>query len=61
MTRFQEAGMTGRLVIMATVEDGTAEGVVCRDIDTTLVSKDTGFDLPVGEAGTEGKRDILVH
>ena len=58
---FQEAGMTSGLVIMATLEDGTAEGIVRRDIDTTLVSKDAGFDLPVGEPGTKGKRDVFVH
>ena len=48
-------------MVMATLEDGTAEGIVCRDIDTTFVSKDAGFDLPVGEPGAKGKRDVLVH
>ena len=61
LTSFQEAGMTGRFVIVTTLEDGAAEGVVCGDIDTVFVSEDTGFDLPVGEARTEGKRDVFVH
>ena len=58
---FQEAGMSRGFVIMAALEDGTAEGVVRRDIDATLVSKDAGFDLPVSEPGAKGKRDVLVH
>ena len=48
-------------MIVAALEDGTAEGVVRGDIDTSFVSEDAGFDLPVGEAGAEGERDILVH
>ena len=58
---FQEAGMTGRLMIMAAFEDGAAEGVVCRDVDAALVGKNAGFDLPVGELGAEWERDIVVH
>ena len=61
LASFQEAGMTGGFVIVATLEDGTAEGVVCRDVDATFVSKDAGFDLPVSESGAEGERDVLVH
>ena len=61
LASFQVAGMTGGFVIMATLEDGTVEGVVCRDVDTTPVSKDAGFNLPVSEPGTKGKRNVLVH
>ena len=61
MARFQEAGVTGRLVIMATFQDGASEGIVCGDIDTAFIHKDAGFDLPVSQAGAEGERDILVH
>ena len=46
---------------MAALEDGTAEGVVGRDINAAFISKDAGFDLPVSQAGTEGERDIFVH
>ena len=46
---------------MTTLEDGMAEGIVRGDIDTSFVSEDAGFNLPVGEAGTERERDILVH
>ena len=46
---------------MAALEDGAAEGVVGGDIDTALVRKDAGLDLPVGQAGAEGERDILMH
>ena len=38
-----------------------AEGIVRRDIDTTLVSKDAGFDLPVSEPGMEGKGNVFMH
>ena len=48
-------------MVMAALEDGTAEGIVGRDINTTFVSKDAGFDLPVSQAGTEGERDVFVH
>ena len=61
LASLQEAGMTGGFMIMAAFEDGAAEGIVCRDVDTTLVSKDTGFDLPVSEPGTKGERDVFVH
>ena len=58
---FQEAGVACRLMIMATFQDCTAEGVVCRDVDAAFVSKDAGFDLPVSEPGTEGERNVLVY
>ena len=61
LTSFQEAGVTGGFVIVATLEDGTAEGVIRGDIDAAFVCEDTGCDLPVGEAGAEGERNILVH
>ena len=61
LTSFQEARMASRFVIMATFKDCAAEGVVCRDVDAALVSKDADFDLPVSEPGTEGKRNVLVH
>ena len=48
-------------MIMTALEDSTVEAIVCRDIDATFVSKDAGFDLPVSEPGTEGKRNVLVH
>ena len=48
-------------MIMAAREDSAAEGVVSGDVDTALVSKDSGFDLPVSEPGAKGKRDVLVH
>ena len=48
-------------MIMAAFEDGAAEGMVCRDVDATLVSKDAGFDLPVSEPGTKGERDVFMH
>ena len=46
---------------MAALEDGAAEGIICRDIYATLISKDAGFDLPVGELGTKGERDVFLH
>ena len=46
---------------MAAFEDSAAKGVVRGDIDTSFVRKDAGFDLPVGQARTEGKRNVFVH
>ena len=53
--------MTSTLVVMAMLENGVLEGVVVGDIDAALIGQDACFDLPVGEAGAEGKRDIVVH
>ena len=61
LASLQEAGMTGRFMVMAAFEDGAAEGIVCRNVDASLVSKDAGFDLPVSEPGTKGERDVVVH
>jgi len=46
---------------MTSFKDGMADGVVIRDVDSSFVSKDSGFMLPVGEAGTEGEGDGSVH
>ena len=58
---FQVAGMTSTPMIMATLENSVTEGVVIGDIDATLISQDARFNLPIGEVGTEGKRDVIVH
>jgi len=46
---------------MAMVEDSMADGVVVGDVDSAFVSKDSGFMLPIGEAGTEGEGNGSVH
>ena len=51
---FKKTGVAGRLMIMESLENGTVEGVISGNIDMVLVGEDTGFDLPVSEAGTEG-------
>ena len=61
LASFQEARVSGGFMVMATLEDGTAEGVVCRDVDTALIGKDASFNLPVCEAGAEGEGNILMH
>ena len=48
LSGFQEAGVSGGFMIMASRKDGAAEGVVGGDINTALIGKDAGFDLPVG-------------
>ena len=53
--------MTGTFVVVTLLENGVAEGIVVGDIDTTLVGHDACFDLPVGEAGMEGERDVFIH
>ena len=61
LSGFQETGMSGRLMIMAPLKDGTAKGIVRGNIDTAFIGEDAGFDLPVSQPGTEGERNILVH
>ena len=51
---FKKTGVAGGLMIMELLENGTVEGVIGGNIDMVLVGEDTGFDLPVSEAGTEG-------
>ena len=53
--------MTGRLVIMASFQNGAAERIICRHVDATFVCEDAGFDLPVGKARAKGERNVLVH
>ena len=57
LASFQEAGMIGGFMIMAALEDGATEGVICGDVDATFVRKDAGLDLPVSQARTE--REML--
>ena len=61
MTRFQEAGVTGRLVIMASFQDGAPKGIICGDIDTAFVRQDAGLNLPISKAGTKRERNVLMH
>ena len=58
---FEVPRVTSTFVVVTSLENGVAEGVIVRDIDTTLVGQDACLDLPVGEVGTEGERDVLVH
>ena len=37
LSGFQVAGVPGTLVVMATLEDSVAEGIIVGDIDTALV------------------------
>ena len=61
LVRFQEARVASRFMIMAACEDGAAKGVVRRDIDTALVSKDARLDLPVSKSRTKGEGNVLMH
>ena len=61
LSGFQVAGVPGAFVVMATLENSVAEGIIGRDIYTALVGQDARFDLPVGEAGTEGEGDVVIH
>ena len=61
LSGFQEAGVSGGFMIMASRKDGTVEGVVSGDIDTAFVGEDAGFNLPVGQPGMEGERNVLMH
>ena len=53
--------MTGTFVVVTTLENSMTEGIIVGDIDTALIGQDACFDLPVGKAGMEGERDIIVH
>ena len=61
LTRFQEARVASRFMIMAAFENSAAKGVVCRDVDAAFISEDACLDLPVSEPGAEGKRNVLMH
>ena len=58
---FKVSGVSGGLVVVTTLEDGAAEGVVVRDVDLVFVSKDTSFMLPVGEVGAEATGNRAIH
>ena len=51
--------MTGGLMVMASCEDGTAEGVLRGNIDATLVGQDVVVEFPVREARPEGSGDVF--
>ena len=53
--------MTGAFVVMAPLENSVMKGVIIGDIDAALIGQDACFNLPVREAGTEGKRDVVIH
>ena len=61
LSGFQEAGVSGGFMIVASRKNGVVEGVVGGDIDTAFIGEDASFNLPVGQLGTEGERNILVH
>ena len=47
LASFQEARMTGGVVIVAAVENGASEGIIRGDVDAAFVRKNAGFNLPV--------------
>jgi len=51
----------GSFVVMASLEDSMAGGVIIRDIDLAFIDEDSSFMLPVGEVRVEGKGDGTVH
>ena len=61
MSGFKIPGVSCGFVVMTACEDGVTDGVIVRDVDTALVGEDSGFMLPVGEAGAEGKGNGAVH
>ena len=48
-------------MIMASFQDGAMKGVVRGNIDTAFIGEDASFNLPVGQLGMEGERNILMH
>ena len=53
--------MSGSFMVVALCKDGMADGVIVWDVDSAFVGKDSGFLLPVREAGVEGEGDGTVH
>jgi len=58
---FKVPRMSGSFVIMAVFKDGMVNGVIIRDVNSTLVGEDASFVLPVREVGAESKGDGTVH
>ena len=48
-------------MIITLFKNSTSEGVIGGDIDTTVVSEDPCFDLPVSKTRAERKGNILMH
>jgi len=61
LSGFEVSGVSSGFVIVTSFKDGMADGVVIRDIDSSFVSEDSSFMLPVGEAGAEGEGNGTVH
>jgi hypothetical protein len=61
LASFEVARVTSGFVVVAALEDSATEGIISWNIDSALVSEDTGVDLPVREAGAEWERDVLSH
>ena len=59
MMSFEITEVTSSLMIMTAGEDGTSEGSVWGDVDTTFVHEDMVSILPVRETRPEGSRDVL--
>jgi len=53
--------MPSSFMVVASCKDGMVDGVVVWDVDSAFLGKDSGFVLPVGEAGAEGKGNGTVH
>ena len=51
--------VAGSLVIMATSEDGMAEGVLRVNIHTSFVSEDVVIILPVRQTRPEGDKNVF--
>lgn len=61
LASFEEAGVSGRLMIMTVGEDGATERVISKNVNTALVGQNAGFHLPVSEAGADRQWDVFVH
>ena len=58
---FKVPGVSRSFVVVTACEDGMTDGVIIRNIYAAFVGEDTGFMLPVREAGTEGEGNGSVH
>ena len=53
--------MSSCFVVVASLKDGMADGVITGDVDSAFVGEDSGFMLPIGEAGAEGEGNGTIH
>ena len=58
---FKVPGVSCSFMVVTACEDGVTNGVIVGDVYAAFVSEDSGFMLPVREAGAEREGDRTIH